>query len=274
MERRGAGDAHRLAAVVGTEVIDQDAVAAGLQCLPQLFQGFHFHDQRQVRLGGACGGDRRGHRAGHADVVFLEHHRVVQAEAVVAAAAGAHRVLLRQAQAGQGLAGIQDHGAGAAHRFDMGGGGGGGARQGLQEVERAALGADQGAAAAFQQGQHGAGGHALAFGHLPVDLHPRIQFTVAGVEPGPAGDHRVLLAQQVGAFGHVRQQGGGDVAAAQVLGQGAPHVGQHGVLRRWHRRGHRLSPPGSRRPGRWPGLLPPAAPGCRRRSGTPACGRG
>ncbi|MDR6137000.1 hypothetical protein QE438_000304 [Pseudoxanthomonas sp. SORGH_AS 997] len=137
-------------------------------------------------------------------MVFLEHHHVEQADAVVVAAAAAHGVLLRQAQARDRLARIQDARAGAAHGRDEGRGDRGRAAQGLQEVERGALGADQRARAPAQGGQHGAGGHALAFGHAPVDGDLRIELAMAGVEPRSPADHRLLLAQQIGDIVGVR----------------------------------------------------------------------
>ena len=61
--------------------------------------------------------------AGDRDVVVLDQHGVVEAEAVVEAAAAAHRVFLQRAQAGRGLARAADAhvGAGdAAHEFVRG----------------------------------------------------------------------------------------------------------------------------------------------------------
>ena len=63
---------------------------------------------------------RRRHGLGHAtaggDMVFLDQEGVVQADAVVVAAAAGDRVLLRQAQAGQGLAGVEQPHLGAFHQ--------------------------------------------------------------------------------------------------------------------------------------------------------------
>ena len=84
-----------------------------------------------------------GNRAGRGDVVLLDQERVVQAEAVIVTAAAAYRVLLRAAQSGNGLAGIQYprgqtlQPAGVSVRLGRGAG------QRLQEVERGALAAQQ-----------------------------------------------------------------------------------------------------------------------------------
>jgi len=65
----------------------------------------------------------------------------------------------------------------------------------------------------------------VTFQYPPVDLHLRVQRTVGGVEPGSAGDYRILLAQQVGDIVVVRQQRGSDIAAADVFGQGPADIG-------------------------------------------------
>ena len=52
-------------------------------------------------------------------MVFFDQYRVIQANAVVGAAATAHRVLLGQTQAGQGFSGVHDVGLGARHDVDI-----------------------------------------------------------------------------------------------------------------------------------------------------------
>ncbi|MNJ81662.1 hypothetical protein D3C77_805760 [compost metagenome] len=52
-------------------------------------------------------------------MVFLDQEGVVQTDAVVVAAAAGHRVLLRQAQARQRLAGIQQLHRGAVHQIGV-----------------------------------------------------------------------------------------------------------------------------------------------------------
>jgi len=61
-------------------------------------------------------------------VVLLDQDAVIEAEAVVPAAAAGDGIFLRQAQSGQGLARIDDARPGAGDGFDVearGGGGGG-----------------------------------------------------------------------------------------------------------------------------------------------------
>ncbi len=53
------------------------------------------------------------------DVVFLHQHHVVQAHAEVAATPAAHGIFLRQPQAGDGLACVEDLAARSVHRADV-----------------------------------------------------------------------------------------------------------------------------------------------------------
>ena len=63
----------------------------------------------------ACGDRARGH-----DVVFLDQDPVEQPDAVVVAPADAHRILLRRAQARDGLAGIEQLASRAFDQLDIG----------------------------------------------------------------------------------------------------------------------------------------------------------
>ncbi len=88
---------------------------------------------------------------------------------MVEAPAGAHRVLLREAKAGQGLARVDDASPRALDGIGVQRGLGGDRAQQLQEVERGALGCQQRAGGAFDF-QHGLVGRAaLAFGAEPGD---------------------------------------------------------------------------------------------------------
>ena len=87
--------------------------------------------------------DRLGDAAGEGDVVLLDQDRVVEADAVVAPAAGGDRRLLQRPQARRRLAGVEDAGAGAGDRLDEAGGQGGDAGEVAEEVERGALGDQQ-----------------------------------------------------------------------------------------------------------------------------------
>ena len=95
------------------------------------------------------------HTAGEADVVVLDQNAVVQAEAMVAAAAGAHGVLLQRAQQRCRLARVEDRDASRRgidelprQRGDAG--------QPLHEVERGAFRRQQRRGMPANLGDHGA----------------------------------------------------------------------------------------------------------------------
>ena len=81
--------------------------------------------------------------AGRQLVVVLDHGDVVEAHALVGAAAGADRVLLQRPQARRGLAGVQHHRLRAGQRVGPGAGVGGHAGHAAQQVQRGALGGEQ-----------------------------------------------------------------------------------------------------------------------------------
>ncbi|MCY1400096.1 hypothetical protein D9M71_151690 [compost metagenome] len=172
------------------------------------------------------GGDGLGDAAAGGDVVFLDQEGVVEADAVVVAAAAGDRVFLRQTQAGQGLAGVEQFHAGAFHQVGVVAGAAGGAGEQLQEVQCAALAAEQGAGRAVEGEQGLVGRDAFAVADFPFHLHLRVELAEYLVHPGRAGDGGVLAGDDAGgcrALGG--DQLGGDVAAADVLGQGGADVG-------------------------------------------------
>ncbi|MNM73843.1 hypothetical protein D3C81_855870 [compost metagenome] len=144
---------------------------------------------------------------------------------VVATAAG-DRVLLRQAQAGQGLAGVEQLDLGVGHlvgeelRVSRN------ARQHLQEVQRRALAAEQGTGRAFKVEQHLVGGGAVAILDLPVHRYPWVELAEYRINPGRTGNHAVIAGND-GGLGQAlgRDQLGGDVATADVFEQRTAHVG-------------------------------------------------
>ena len=101
--------------VIEGEFVEHDDVGAGGQRLVEFTEistststGMPGEVRRAVR-------DRAANRSGGDDVVFLDEHHVVQAEAMVLRAAAARGVFLREAQAGQRLARVEDAAAGARH---------------------------------------------------------------------------------------------------------------------------------------------------------------
>jgi hypothetical protein len=89
-------------------------------------------------------------------VVLLDQDRVVETGAVVLSPARHHGLLLEDAQARRGLAGVEDPGAGALDRANEPGGEGGDARQVSEEVERDALGGEDRAPRAGDLGHQAA----------------------------------------------------------------------------------------------------------------------
>jgi len=219
------GDLDRAAALVRAEVVDQDAVGACFDSLSKFLEALDLDDDRNPGRQPARPLDDRSDAAGRGDVVLFHHHRVEQADPVVVAAAAAHRVLLRQAQAGEGLAGVEDARAGAGDGLDERSGAGGRGRQRLQEIDRAAFGREQGAAGAFEGADLAAGLKPLAVDGMPGDAQLGVERAEAGLEPVAAGEYRAFAADERGMRACVRiDQRGGDVAAADVFFERAHHV--------------------------------------------------
>ena len=108
----GVGD--RRAQRVDREVVQQDQGGAGGQGFVELVQAGDFDLHQHARGSAALRGTHgRADSTGRADVVFLDQHAVIQAGAVVARAADAHRVLLQHAHAWRRLAGVDDGGVAA-----------------------------------------------------------------------------------------------------------------------------------------------------------------
>ena len=113
-----------------------------------------------------------GHRLLDGDaeqVVVLEQDAVGQVAPVVEAAAGPHRRLLQRPQAGRGLAGVADVGAGVGG-VGVAAGEGGDARQVAQEVEGGALGDEDAGQAAGDGGDGLAGDDPVAVVGPPVEV--------------------------------------------------------------------------------------------------------
>jgi len=218
--------AHRLAHIVQAQFVEHDDVGSRRQGLFQLPKAFHFHFHRLARGDLVGGADRLGDAPAGSDMVFLDQEGVIQPDAVVVAAATGDRVLLRQAQARQRLAGIQQLDLGIGDKVGQIASAGGHPGQQLQEVQRAAFASEQRTGRSFEVKQRLVGQHSLAVSHLPVHGDPWIQLAEHRVHPGGAGDDRGFAGNDGGlgqTFG--RDQLRGDVAAADVFQQRAAHVG-------------------------------------------------
>src|SRR5690606_4632089 len=104
---------HGGAGVFQGEVVQQSDVGTPGNDLLELGQGLHLDLELEVRAQGAGAGDGGSDAARGGDVVLLDQKGIVQTQAVIAAAAAAHRVLLGRPQPGHGLAGVEQDGGGA-----------------------------------------------------------------------------------------------------------------------------------------------------------------
>ena len=175
--------------------------------------------------------------------------RVVEAEAVVDAAAGAHRLLLQRAQIGRRLARAGDPGPVGPGRLHQLGGGRGDAREMAQQVQRHALGAEHGAGRPVDPHHHVAGLDRPAVG--PMDLHAdhgveqpegQRRGVGAGDDAGLAGDDGAGAARvgredrparDVAGAADVLGQGGADQRLDEQRGQGFDHGGHAAVAVGW-----------------------------------------
>src|SRR3569832_346947 len=103
-------------------------------------------------------------------MVFLDQHGVVQTHAMVVAAAAAYRVLLRAAQAGQGLARVEHMDASAGDSLGETVREGRGAAESLQKIECGALAGELAAGGAAQRALNLVGRDEGAVAYLPRDL--------------------------------------------------------------------------------------------------------
>jgi hypothetical protein len=162
-------------------------------------------------------------------VVFLDQHGVIQADAVVGAAAGAHRVFLRQAQAGQGFARVHNVGAVAGntlHGITVSGGLGGHGAEQLQKIERGTLGGEQASCRALHLQHHLVGDAALALWHQPLQAHVGVKLHERGLCPRRTADGGGFTRQNA-RLGRPRRinQPSRQIAATHIFLQGPRNVG-------------------------------------------------
>ena len=97
-------------------IVQQDEVGAGVQGLFQSLQVRHFHFDLEQVVGPGFGLPHRLADGTHrGQVIVLDEHPVVEPQAVVAAAAQAHRVFLQGPPAGGGFPGVHQGGSGPGH---------------------------------------------------------------------------------------------------------------------------------------------------------------
>ena len=159
------------------------------------------------------------------DVVVLDQDRVVEAVAVVGAAAAAHGVFLQRAEAGRRLAGAGDARLRMGDRIGHGARRRGDAGQMAEEVEGGAFGGEDGAGGAGYRGDRRAGGDRVAIRDRGREADRRIESGEGGLGEGEAGygaglargDHRACPG-----FGGDRRHGGDVAGAAEILGERQP----------------------------------------------------
>ena len=137
------------------EIVEEQHGRAGGEGGFEFGEVFDFHLDETAAAAGAFGdGEGGGHGFGDAaggdDVIFLDEDGVPERQAMIAAAADADGVFLRETQAGQGFARIDHFGLGAGHQIGVAARAGGDARKKLQEIQGAAFAGEQGARPAFE----------------------------------------------------------------------------------------------------------------------------
>jgi hypothetical protein len=212
---------HRLAQRRHVHIVEQEVGSPGRQRRLDLVDPVDLDDDspNPRRRGSA---HRFGHPAGDGDVIVLDHRRIPKAHAVVAGAAHPGGVFLERAQAGEGLAGVEKHRAGARDRLDIAPGEGGDAGEVLDDVEGGALGGEQRPGAPAKAKEIGARFDRIAVANERFDLHPGIERAEEGLGDRQAGGDDRLAAvhhpreARVGRDHRLRR----DVAGLpQVLGQ-------------------------------------------------------
>lgn len=152
-------------------------------------------------------------------MVFLNQEGVVEADAVVLAAAADYRVFLASAQAGQGFTGVQDGDVAAGHGIGVAAGSGGGAHEGLQEVQGGAFTGENFSGVTAQAAKGGIRLESVAILHMPFNVY-FAQLPEHFIGPGSAAHNGVFAGNDGGSAAAVRvDELGGDIAIADIFFQ-------------------------------------------------------
>ena len=116
---RPATSATASRSIGGGHVVEQQPVGAGGERRFDLVDAvdLDLHLQAGVRRLGAA--HRLGDAAAHGDVIVLDQHAVIEPHPVVLRAAHPRRIFLEHAQAGNGLARVEQDRAGPRDRVDI-----------------------------------------------------------------------------------------------------------------------------------------------------------
>ena len=219
---------HRLAHHGHIEVVQHDDVGAGIEGLTQLGQGLDLDLDRFARVETTGLVHRFHYAATGQDVVLLDEVGVIQADAMVLAAAAGDRVFLGIPQTGQGLAGVEQAALGAGQLGHVAGRDGGDAAEGLHEVQGIALAGQQYPGRAMEAKQFLIGGEQVSILHLPLHLHLAAELGEHFIHPGLAAENPGFPGDDAGAGLAIRRdQLGRDVGAGIRLvlgGQRAPQI--------------------------------------------------
>ena len=213
---------HGLAELGQREVVEQCEVGAGGEGLLELGQRLDLDLDRHPGTERARGRHGRADRTGGRDVVLFDEDAVEQADAVVAPAAAAHGVLLREPQPRNGLARVEERAACAGELLDVAARRGRRGGQRLQEVESGALAGEQRARRAVGLEQQRAGRQPLAVDGVPAQAELWVELAEHRIRERGAAQHRRLARDDARAAACAsRHELRREVAAAEVLGQGA-----------------------------------------------------
>ncbi len=223
-----AHEFHGLGQRLGIHVVQEHRVGlAGGEHLFQLSEAVDLDlDLDEMPDRGARFFERGLHAAGDGDVIILDQHRVIEAEAVIVPAAAAHRVFLERAETRRGLARTNDARLGAADLGDIGGGERRHAGETAEEIQRRALGGKDRRGGTFDFGEQRSGRDLVAVAVAGAEGDLRIEHQESAARAFEAGDGAGLARDELGAGAGARGQGRGrrDVAgAAQVLVERAAH---------------------------------------------------
>ena len=170
------------------------------------------------------GGNRRGDAARRFDMVVLDQHGVEQAEAVIGSAALANRHLVQNPEPRNGFSRVINFCFRFADGIHVGGGQGRNAAHALEKIQRRALGLQDGGQSAFHPREDRAFPHPAPVGdHFPDD-DVRILTLKHRFKNLQTRNNKILFGHRNRPALLFRTDGGlrGDVARADVLGQGGP----------------------------------------------------
>lgn len=157
-------------------------------------------------------------------MIFLDQERIVETDAVILAAAAKHSILLSGAQAGEGLAGVEDGDVATGYRVRVAAGGGGGAHECLQEVQGGTFSGEDLAGVAAEGAEGSVRGEPITVGHMPFQFHVA-QLPEYLICPGDAAHDGLFAGDDGGGAGAVGiDQLGGDIPVADVFFQREGHV--------------------------------------------------